>query len=65
MKTVACDNNPSTTEVRIKNASSYHTGGAHVLLADGGVFFASDNIDHGVWVGAGSIGGEEDNGGVF
>jgi prepilin-type N-terminal cleavage/methylation domain-containing protein/prepilin-type processing-associated H-X9-DG protein len=64
-KTVNCDNNTSTTEMRIKNASSYHTGGAHVLMADGGVNFASDNTDHAVWVGAGSINGEEDNGGIF
>lgn len=64
-KTVNCDNNTSTTEIRIKNASSYHTGGAHVLLADGAVFFASNNIDHGVWVGAGSIDGAEESGGVF
>ena len=63
--TVNCDNDPSTTDMRIKNASSYHTGGAHVLMADGAVFFASENTDHGVWVGAGSINGEEDNGGLF
>ena len=63
--TVNCDNNGSITELRIKNASSYHTGGAHVLMADGAVYFASENTDHGVWVGAGSINGEEDNGGLF
>ncbi len=64
-KTVNCDNDASTTDIRIKNASSYHVGGAHVLMADGAVNFASDNTDHGVWVGAGSINGEEDNGGLF
>jgi prepilin-type N-terminal cleavage/methylation domain-containing protein/prepilin-type processing-associated H-X9-DG protein len=64
-KTVNCDNNTSVTDMKIKNASSYHVGGAHVLMADGAVSFASDNIDHGVWVGAGSINGEEDNGGLF
>lgn len=58
-KTINCDNNDSITEMRIKNASSYHVGGAHCLMADGGVVFASDNIDHGIWVGAGSINGEE------
>jgi hypothetical protein len=64
-KTVNCDNNTSVTDIKIKNASSYHTGGAHVLMTDGAVFFASDTIDHGVWVGAGSIDGEEDAGGLF
>lgn len=64
-KTVNCDNDVSATDMRLKNASSYHTGGAHVLMADGAVNFASDNTDHGVWVGAGSINGEEDNGGTF
>lgn len=64
-RTVNCDQDTSETTMDIKNASSYHTGGAHVLLADGSVFFASDNIDHAVWVGAGSIDGAEDNGGLF
>ena len=64
-KTVNCDDDTSVTTMDIKNASSYHVGGAHVLMADGAVFFASDTIDHGVWVGAGSIDGEEDNGGLF
>ena len=64
-KTVNCDDDTSETTMDIKNASSYHVGGAHVLLADGAVTFASDTIDHGVWVGAGSIDGEEDTGGLF
>lgn len=64
-KTVNCDQDASVTTMDIKNASSYHVGGAHVLMADGAVFFASDNIDHGVWVGAGSMDGEEDTGGLF
>jgi prepilin-type N-terminal cleavage/methylation domain-containing protein len=64
-KTVNCDDDTSVTTMDIKNASSYHVGGAHVLLADGAVTFASDTIDHGVWVGAGSIDGEEDTGGLF
>lgn len=64
-KTVNCDDDTSVTTMDIKNASSYHAGGAHVLLADGAVFFASDNIDHAVWVGAGSIDGEEEGGVEF
>ena len=63
--TVNCDNNNSVTEMRIKNASSYHTGGAHVLMADGAVNFASENTDHAVWIAVGSINGEDDIGGAF
>jgi prepilin-type N-terminal cleavage/methylation domain-containing protein len=37
-------------------ARSYHTGGAHVVLGDGAVRFASDNIDGTVWRSVGSIG---------
>ncbi|MFI4852243.1 MAG: DUF1559 domain-containing protein [Gimesia chilikensis] len=41
------------------SARSRHTGGAHVLLADGSVRFASNNIDINVWQHLGSaIGGE-------
>jgi prepilin-type processing-associated H-X9-DG protein len=64
-KSITCDNNNSITDMKIKGASSYHIGGAHVLMADGAVNFASENTDHAVWVGAGSINGEEDNGGLF
>ncbi len=40
-------------------ASSKHTGGVHVLMADGAVRFASDNVDSNVWNNAHSrIGGE-------
>ncbi len=64
-RVVNCDNDNSVTVMRVKNASSYHAGGAHVLMADGGVFFANENIDHGIWVGAGSINGEELSNGEF
>lgn len=37
--------------------SSSHTGGAHVLMADGAVKFASDNVDLNVWRAAGSANG--------
>ena len=64
-KSITCDNNNSITDMKIKGASSYHTGGAHILMADGAVKFGSENTDHGVWVGAGSINGEESNGDLF
>ena len=38
---------------------SYHVGGAHVVMGDGGVRFASDNIDEGVWRSIGSKSGGE------
>jgi prepilin-type N-terminal cleavage/methylation domain-containing protein len=64
-RTINCDNDTSETTIDIKNASSFHTGGAHVLMMDGAVNFASDNVDQAVWIGAGSMNGEEDNGGLF
>jgi len=39
--------------------SSAHTGGAQVLMADGSVRFASNNVDWQVWRGAGSARGNE------
>ena len=40
-------------------ARSYHTGGIHVCLADGGVRFISENIDLNLWQALGSRGGSE------
>ncbi len=54
-----CDNDTSVTDQRIKSASSWHTGGAQFLLADGSVKFVSENIDHGTYINAGSIKGGE------
>jgi prepilin-type N-terminal cleavage/methylation domain-containing protein/prepilin-type processing-associated H-X9-DG protein len=36
-------------------ARSYHPGGAHVLLGDGSVRFASDSVDANVWRAVGTI----------
>jgi hypothetical protein len=36
-------------------ARSYHVGGAQIVLADGSVRFASENVDGGVWRAIGSI----------
>ncbi len=40
-------------------ARSFHTGGAHVVLGDGSVKFASDNIDDAVWRAVGSKDGND------
>ncbi len=55
----SCDTDISVTNMDIKEPSSYHTGGVQVLLADGSSRFVSENIDQGVWIGAGSINGNE------
>jgi prepilin-type N-terminal cleavage/methylation domain-containing protein len=43
-------------------ARSYHVGGAHIVLADGSVRFASENIDANLWRGVGTMGNGEVNG---
>lgn len=55
----ACDQDTSVTTIDIKGASSFHVGGVQVTLADGTVRFITENIDHGLWVGLGSINGGE------
>ncbi|MBN9122061.1 MAG: DUF1559 domain-containing protein [Planctomycetes bacterium] len=40
-------------------ASSYHSGGVNVCLADGSVRFFADGVDPNVWTGAGSKSGGE------
>ena len=49
-----CDEDTSVTTMDIKSASSWHTGGVQVLMADGAVKFVSENIDHGLWLNLGS-----------
>ena len=36
------------------NATSYHTGGVHVLFCDGAVKFVSENIDSNTWYALGT-----------
>jgi len=57
-----CDRDTSVTDMDVKEPSSYHTGGVHVLMADGATKFASDNIDQLVWIALGSINGEDATG---
>ena len=40
-------------------ASSYHTGGVNVVMADGSVRFVSDNVDFFAWQSMGSMAGGE------
>ena len=66
LRTVNCDDDRSVTTMDLKNASSHHQGGCHVLKCDGAVGFVNENIDHAIWVCAGSIEGSEDLGeGLF
>ena len=41
----------------LMSASSAHTGGAHLLMADGAVKFVSTNVDHTTWVAIGTRNG--------
>ncbi len=54
-----CDSDTSTTTMNLKEPSSYHIGGAQVLLGDGSVRFISQNINQLTWIGLGSIRGQE------
>jgi len=54
-----CDNDTSTTDMKLKEPSSQHSGGVHVLLGDGSVRFVSENIDQVTWMALGSIRGNE------
>ncbi len=48
-----------STAAKKNFARSYHTGGVHVLLADGAVRFVSDNIHRATWSGLGTRSGQE------
>ncbi len=52
-----------TTLFNDMSFGSNHPGGAHFLLGDGGVQFLSENIDYSLYLGGGSIAGNE-NGSV-
>ncbi len=54
-----CDDDASVTIVRVKSPSSHHPGGAQVSMLDAKVTFVSETVDHAVFLGAGSIAGEE------
>jgi prepilin-type N-terminal cleavage/methylation domain-containing protein/prepilin-type processing-associated H-X9-DG protein len=43
----------------MNSASSMHTGGVHVLMADGAVKFVNDSIDKTIWWGVGTRNGSE------
>ncbi|MEZ6137128.1 MAG: DUF1559 domain-containing protein [Pirellulaceae bacterium] len=55
----SCDNDSSVTDMSIKEASSFHTGGVNVLLGDASVKFTGSNVDQAVWIAAGSINGSD------
>src|SRR5262245_11772382 len=52
-------NNNMTNMAMQVTASSRHPGGVHVMMGDGSVHFASNNIDLGVWRGMGTRNGKE------
>jgi prepilin-type N-terminal cleavage/methylation domain-containing protein len=54
-----CNNDVSVTTVSVKEASSYHPGGAQTLKADGSVTFASETTDQATWISLGTINGGE------
>jgi prepilin-type processing-associated H-X9-DG protein len=43
----------------MQSASSFHTGGVHLLMADGSVHFINENIDFDTWAGIGTRNGNE------
>lgn len=55
----SCDLDASTTDMDVKEPSSYHVGGVHCLMADGAVRFVSENINQGIWIAVGSRAGNE------
>jgi prepilin-type N-terminal cleavage/methylation domain-containing protein len=58
----SCDVDSSTTDMDLRDPSSYHVGGVHCLMGDGAVKFLSENIDQGLWIAIGSRAGNETTG---
>ena len=54
-----CDVDTSITSITVKEASSYHPGGALFLKADGSVSFGSETIEQATWIALGTIKGGE------
>ena len=54
-----CDSDVSVTNMTLKNANSYHTGGVHILMGDGTVKFVGNSIDQALWIGSGTTTGGE------
>lgn len=55
----SCDFDSSVTNIDIKEPSSHHSGGVHVLMGDGRVEFVGDSIDQRTWIALGSIAGDD------
>ncbi|NQT11488.1 MAG: DUF1559 domain-containing protein [Planctomycetes bacterium] len=55
----SCDIDTSVTNINVKEPSSYHPGGAQMLMADGSVHFATETIDQATWIALGSMNGGE------
>ncbi|MBX3444875.1 MAG: DUF1559 domain-containing protein [Planctomyces sp.] len=53
------DSNSDWRGGTMQSASSFHTGGVHVLLTDGSVNFFNESIDFDIWSGIGTRNGQE------
>jgi prepilin-type processing-associated H-X9-DG protein len=62
---ISCNMAPLSSGYRVSNtsvvATSDHSGGVHVLKADGSVTFVSDGIDTAIWKAIGTRNGSESN----
>jgi hypothetical protein len=55
----SCDVDDSTTDIDIREPSSHHAGGVHVLLGDGAVRFVNESLNQAVWIALGSTNGKD------